>query len=299
MKIAITGGAGFIGRHLVELINSLGHDIEVIDNFSTGDLGNMLDLRNVKIHCLDITKDQLPHGDFDAIIHLASPVSVQESIENPEKYRDQIWFGSKKVFDWAKDNNVKKIIVASTAAVYGDSQMLPLSEYSTTKPMSPYAKYKLEMENTLMHSKYDGIQRAALRFFNVYGEGQNDGSKPNQGYVSVIPIFLKQSLAGKSITVTGTGQQTRDFVYVKDVCEAIYSAVKTDFGSKLVCNIGSGKETKVIDIAAALSKDLDFVEARNEPYRSLANTITAEMNLGWQAKTDLLEWLKQQTYVKH
>lgn len=299
MKIAITGGAGFIGRHLVELINSLGHEIEVIDNFSTGDLGNMLDLRNVKIHCLDITKDQLPQGEFDAVIHLASPVSVQESLENPEKYRDQIWFGSKKVFDWAKENGVKKIVAASTAAVYGDNQSLPLSENYEVQPMSPYAKYKFEMEKTLMHSKYDGIQRAALRFFNVYGEGQNDGSKPNQGYVSVIPIFLKQSLAGKSITVTGTGQQTRDFVYVKDVCEAIYSAITSDFGSKLVCNVGSGKETKVIDIANTLSKDLDFVEARNEPYRSLADTFVAEVNLGWKAKTNLLEWLKKHTHVKH
>jgi UDP-glucose 4-epimerase len=293
MRIAITGGAGFIGKHLVQHINSMGHQVDVIDNLSTGTLDGLLDLSNVKIKCLDITIDELPKSSYDVVIHLASPVSVQESLENPEKYKLHILQGSKRVFNWAKRIGVKRIVAASTAAVYGDSQQLPLSENSKTKVMSPYAQYKLEMESVLMGSEYDSINRAALRFFNVYGEGQNDLG----GYVSVVPIFLKQFKSGKNLTVTGDGQQTRDFVYVKDVCEAIWAASIADFGQTLISNVGSGEETKVLEIAKAIGTNIDFIKARKEPQRSLADISAARIYLTWKPKTNLLDWLKQHNYV--
>jgi UDP-glucose 4-epimerase len=295
MKIAVTGGAGFIGHHLVKRLLQRGDQVYVIDNFSTGEIERLLvdgkPLEGLTIYEADIITDQLPALEMDAVVHLAAPVSVPESLEDPEKYYRGIVHGSARVFHWAKKWAVKHVVAASTAAVYGDSQELPLAEDGTLMPMSPYAEYKLEMEDLLSCLNGKDVNCVALRFFNVFGEGQRDFG----GYVSAVPIFLKQYNHYEPITVTGDGQQTRDFVYVGDVCNAIMRGLEQPWQADMpIYNVGSGKETKIIEIAEALGGEIKFIAPRNEPKRSLSDISTIVAELNWQPDTDVQEWLISQ-----
>lgn len=305
MKVVVTGGAGFIGHHLVWHLLELEHEVSVVDNFSTGEMGRLILTDELSgeinlpygltIYHLDIVNQPMPEIECDVLIHLAAPISVQESLEDPEKYRKGIVEGSKRVFDWAKSMDVKHIVVASTAAVYGDSQELPIDEDTVTQPMSPYAKYKLEMETLLSVYNTKELNCVALRFFNVYGEGQNDGTKGNSGYLSAIPIFLRQYNHYEPITVTGDGLQTRDFIHVQDVCEAICVAFEQEWQADMpIYNVGSGKEYRIIDLAKTLGGEIQHVEARNEPKRSLSDISSIKRELGWEPKIDLLSWIKAQ-----
>jgi UDP-glucose 4-epimerase len=296
MKIAVTGGAGFIGHHLVKRLLERGDEVYVIDDLSTGDVDRLLDskgypLNGLTIYKADIVSDQLPALEMDAVVHLAAPVSVPESLEDPEKYYRGIVHGSARVFQWAKKWGVKHVVAASTAAVYGESQQLPLAEDGPLDPMSPYAEYKLQMEDLLSCLNSKEINCVALRFFNVFGEGQRDSG----GYVSAVPIFLKQYNHFEPITVTGDGQQTRDFVYVGDVCNAIMKALEQDWQADMpVYNVGSGQETKIIEIAEALGGEIKFIAPRNEPKRSLSDITNISAELDWRPDTDVQQWLIKQ-----
>lgn len=291
MKIVVTGGAGFIGHHLVKRLLERGDEVYVLDNFSTGEMERLLDggpRPNLTIYTTDIVTDQLPPLEMDAVVHLAAPVSVPESLEDPEKYYRGIVHGSARVFQWAKKWGAKHVVAASTAAVYGESQQLPLAEDGPLDPMSPYAEYKLEMEDLLSCLNSKEINCVALRFFNVFGEGQRDYG----GYVSAVPIFLKQYNHFEPITVTGDGQQTRDFVYVGDVCNAIMKALEQEWQADMpVYNVGSGAETKIIEIAEALGGEIKFIAPRNEPKRSLSDITNISAELNWQPDTDVQQWL--------
>jgi len=172
--------------------------------------------------------------------------------------------------------------VASTAAVYGSTDNVPIKEEANIYPESPYASAKALME--LMISGSYKADVAILRFFNVYGEGQ----RSTGGYLSAIPIFKKQYESGKSITVTGDGEQSRDFVYVGDVVSAIFAAI----GSNGTWNIASGIEVKIINIAKAFGDDIKFIKARREVKRSLASIESAKYWLNWKPKTKLGNWIK-------
>lgn len=295
MRVAVTGGAGFIGHNLVMRLLYEGHEVAVLDNFSTGDLQFLLVDGNIpkglKIYECDIVNSPFPDIKIDALIHLAAPVSVPESLENPEKYRNGILVGSKRAFNWARSNGAKHIIAASTAAIYGDNEEVPLNEDMIPDPMSPYAEYKLMMEEELAEFNTHQLNCVALRFFNVFGEGQ----RATGGYVSAVPIFLKQYNAYKPITVTGDGQQTRDFIYVGDICRAIMSAMEQEWQSDMpIYNVGSGVETKVYDLAEALGGEIKFIEARDEPKRSLADISSIEEELEWSPEVSVLDWLMKQ-----
>ena len=305
MKIVVTGGAGFIGHHLVWHLLDLGHEVTVVDNFSTGEIDRLICQdaetgfmglpKGLEVYNLDITEAAMPPVECDALVHLAAPISVEESLKNPEKYRQGIITASKNVFNWARGMGVKHIVAASTAAVYGNNQEVPLDEEARTEPMSPYAKYKLEMEDCLSTYNSRDLNCVALRFFNVYGEGQNDGTTGNNGYLSAIPIFLRQYQSFEPITVTGDGLQTRDFVYVEDVCAAICSAFEQEWQADMpIYNVGSGKEWSVLKIAETLGGEIQHIPARQEPRRSLADVTAIKRELNWEPKTDLLEWLKMQ-----
>ena len=217
MRAVVTGGAGFIGSHLVKELLSNGYYVTVLDNFSTGDIDNLEPHPNLMIEVRDITVDELPTIQFDTLFHLAAPVSVPESLEDPMKYWTGICIGSRRVIEWAYEMGAKTVVAASTAAVYGDSIDVPLKESSQPQPMSPYAEFKLEMEYMLAGYNRPEFKCSALRFFNVFGEGQ----RSTGGYRSAVPIFLEQYQSYQPITVTGDGTQTRDWIYVGDIVNAI------------------------------------------------------------------------------
>lgn len=299
-NIVVTGGAGFIGHHAVMQLLEKGNRVHVLDNFSTGSLENLMIKTHdgqlvlpfgLTVYESDIVNGPLPDiKKIDQVIHLAAPVSVPESIENPTKYWDGIFIGSKNIIEWAYERNCKSFVAASTAAVYGDSQDLPLSEDSPVSPMSPYAEYKLEMEDLLKAFNRPEMKCTVLRFFNVFGEGQRDTG----GYVSAVPIFLKQYESYQPITVTGDGQQTRDFVYVGDIARACQLALEAEWQREMpIYNVGSGQEYKIIELAEALGGEIKWIVERDEPKRSLSDVSRIKEELGWHPEENVLQWLKE------
>jgi len=290
MKALVTGGAGFIGHHLVKRLLADGHEVTVIDNLSTGLFENIADLdcRFVEAYIESVNYDALTI-EHDVLFHLAAPVSVEESLRDPGKYYSEIALASNSLIEWSINQGCKTIVIASTAAVYGASEDIPFGEDSPLKPMSPYAKAKLMTEHVLEdHLQVSEINGTALRFFNVYGEGQRDEG----GYLSAVPIFLNQYESFKPITVTGDGQQTRDWVYVGDVVEACILAAQKAEGFN-VYNVGSGQETSVMDLAEAFGGEITHITERNEPKCSQADITNIVRDLEWTPKTNLLSWIKK------
>ena len=287
MRVLVTGGAGFIGSHVVNYLIEHNYDVIVMDNFSTGSVDNLpKKLEPIVIHTIG-SDDPLPVGlKFDALIHLGAPVSVDESFMDPVKYFDQIAYGTNELMKWAVTCGCENFVLASTAAVYGGNNNLPLDEDAKLYPESPYATSKLLME--YMAEAFKDQSVAILRFFNVYGEGQRDEG----GYLSAIPIFLNQYKNNEALTVTGDGKQTRDFIYVGDLVEAIEKSISFNG----VLNIGSGKEVSVIDLALMFNKpgigNIKFIPERKELKRSLADIYNAYFWISWKPKTSLKEWIK-------
>jgi UDP-glucose 4-epimerase len=283
MRVLVTGGAGFIGSHVVNHFIKHHYDVIVMDNFSTGSIDNLPEkVEPVIIHTIG-NDDPLPVGlKFDTLIHLGAPVSVVESFVDPEKYFNQIAYGTNELMKWAVECGCKNFVLASTAAVYGRNSNLPLDDGDKPYPESPYATSKLLME--YMAESFKDQSVAILRFFNVYGEGQRDEG----GYLSAIPIFLKQYNNNEPLTVTGDGKQTRDFVYVGDLVEAIEKSISFNG----VLNIGSGEEISIIDIAKMFKDDIKFIPERKEIKRSLADVYNAYFWINWKPKTSLKEWIK-------
>jgi UDP-glucose 4-epimerase len=286
MKILVTGGAGFIGHHLSNTLYSMGHDVHVLDNLSTGKQERLVE--GIKFQLKDLLVDELPDESFDAVFHLAAPTSVQESLENPDKYKEGCYQMTINVVDWAETHNVKYFTFASTAAVYGPTEIIPTKEDDELNPISPYAEYKLFSEQYLKTVSSDKLQITVTRFFNVFGEEQ-----PNSGsYAPAVAIFLKQFANGEPITVTGDGQQTRDYIYVRDLVNALMMTIEPQPYEYNIYNIGSGNEIKIIDIAKTFNHEIKFIEERKEPKRSLSNIEKIEEEYGWEPKTNVIEWLK-------
>ena len=299
MHIVITGGAGFIGHHAVWRALERGWQVTVLDNFYTGKLENIMFSHGqlpagLRVYECDIAGGPLPDiKNIDYLLHLAAPVSVQESLEDWEKYWRGIVEGSRRIFKWAHERGCSSIVAASTAAVYGNSEDWPFKESTTPDPMSPYAEYKLDMEGLLEEFHTVNTQAAALRFFNVFGEGQPD----DVGYVSAIPIFKKQFESYQPITVTGDGKQTRDFVYVGDVVEACFAALTRPnggFEAMPIWNVASGEETSMLDIAEQFGGEIVHIDPRDEPKRSVADISLITQTLEWRPSMSVLQWIKEQ-----
>lgn len=287
-KVIITGGAGFIGSHLSNLLLNEGHSVHIWDNLSTGKLENVPD--RAKFTKLDLTIDTLPEEKADWVFHLAAPVSVQESLENPYKYEQGCYMATKRMLNWSLTAGVTDFTLASTAAVYGDREDAPFTEDSELKPMSPYAKWKLNAEHLVKNynNRYD-MRTTALRFFNVFGEGQHDSGS----YAPAVALFLKQFESFQPITVTGDGNQTRDYIYVKDICRALYKTMLHPWSEFRVMNVGTGEETSILEIARTFGGEYKFIDPRIEPRRSCAKVDLIEKDLNWEPTKSILSWIKE------
>ena len=252
MKILITGGSGFIGSHIVELYQDRAEEIRVLDNLRTGYRHNLDGLRHTFIEG-SITDRGLVRKaveGVDYVFHLAALVSVPESMAKPGECVDINVLGLLNVLEEASVTGVKKLVLASSAAIYGDNPTVPKLETMLPEPKSPYAITKLDGEYYLgMFHNEDRLETAAIRFFNVFGPRQD----PNGAYAAAVPIFIEKALRGEDITVFGDGGQTRDFIYVKDIASALAFAVETP-GVTGVFNAGYGGQITINNLADGLIK---------------------------------------------
>lgn len=240
MRILVTGGAGFIGSHLVELLVEKGIEVRVFDSLVSGKRERIpvgVDFIQGDIRDnVDLAKAM---QDVTHVVHLAAQVSVPASIEDPQYTHEVNVIGTKNVLEAAHRAGVKRLVYASSAAVYGDHPELPKTEESPLQPKSPYAASKVANETDALAS---GLSTMGLRFFNVYGLGQ----ETNHPYASVIPRWVAAARKGHPIELHGDGSQTRDFIHVHDVARAIFLALKSAHVG--VCNVASGIETILRDV---------------------------------------------------
>ncbi len=243
MKIMVTGGAGFIGSHIVEHYKD--ENVIVFDNLRTGFEKNIKDFNAEFVRASVTDLDELKKWmqGVDYVFHLAALISVPESIQKPEEAKQINTQGTINVLNAAKECKVKKVIFFSSSAIYGDNPELPKIEIMLPEPKSPYAETKLAGEYySRTYSDEYNQPTAVLRLFNVFGPRQD----PDSPYAAVIPIFIKKTLKNEDIVIFGDGEQTRDFVYVKEVVEA--SVLTVEKGDSIY-NVGLGKGVTVNDLA--------------------------------------------------
>jgi len=291
MKVLVTGGAGFIGSHIVDGLIGEGIEVAVIDNLSTGKEENLnpkaafhkYDIRDRSIG--DIFRDERP----DIVCHQAAQVSVRNSVEDPCTDAEINVVGSLNVFENCRAHGVKKIVFASTGgAIYGEQEVFPAPESHPARPLSPYGTAKLSVENYLFYYlAVFGMRYVALRYANVYGPRQDP-----HGEAGVVAIFSGKMLRGETPTVNGDGGQTRDYVYVKDVALANVLAIKKDVAGAI--NIGTGIETTVNELYGLLKARAGYTGDKahgpaktGEQYRSVLDNTLAKKALGWAPHTDL------------
>jgi UDP-glucose 4-epimerase len=291
MKIMITGGAGFIGSHIVDAYIEAGHDVIVVDNLTTG-TKEFLHKRARFYECdiisdelLAIFEKELP----DVVSHHAAQMNVRVSLEKPVVDANVNILGLLNVLQCSVASGVKKFLfISSGGAVYGDTLQIPTSEEVVPCPLSPYglAKYVGEQYIQLFH-RLHGLNYSILRYGNVYGPRQNP-----YGEAGVIAIFIAKMLAGQQPTILGDGEQTRDYVYVQDIVTANLLALEK--GDHAIFNLGTGKETSVITLFALLQKQLDFQNValysdknQGEVSRNALDCARAKEGLGWVPEHDL------------
>jgi UDP-glucose 4-epimerase len=297
MRVLITGGAGFLGSHLANRLVGEGHTVLVLDDLTAGDprrlTSEVLFTRgNVK----DVPKLWTLLQDVDCVYHLAARVRVPESIYYPSDYNDVNVGGTVCVMEAMRDTGVHRVVLASSGAIYGEQAQQPISEDHAPNPNSPYGVSKIAAEYyvSTLGTLY-GIETVSLRIFNAYGPGQDlPPSHP-----PVIPQLLKQAQSGGSLVIFGDGAQTRDFVYVDDVVDALVLAATAVNVNRAVINIGSGQEVSVNAVAAEVVKAtgkranvLHNQGMSSGVSRLVADVKRAHQLLGWLPCTDLEQGLR-------
>lgn len=310
MKILVTGGAGFIGSHIVDRFITDGHSVVVLDDLSYGSKENIhqsaefveADIRSKEAH------DLILEGKFDLILHAAAQKSVGYSVEEPIFDADVNILGTINLLEAAVKGSVPHFIFVSTGgAIYGDAKAIPTDEYAFAQPLSPYAASKYSTEVYLDYYAHQyGLHTVSMRLANVYGPRQDP-----KGEAGVIAIFITQLLKGEKIFINGDGMQTRDYVHVLDVALAakeIVDTITTVRGG--IYNVGTGKQSSVLDLvqfvsAAVGNTDQPDVEHRSavpgEVRHSALNTSKLSEAIGWQPHIQLqdgiaatVEWFKKQ-----
>ena len=286
MRCLITGGAGFIGAALANRVIGEGHHVRVLDDLSAGDLSR-LDSQALftRGDVKDVPKLWTLLQHVDCVYHLAARVSVPESILYPRDYNDVNVGGTVAVMEAVRDAGVKRVVLASSGAVYGEQHKQPISEKAIPNPRSPYAVSKIASEHYVFTiGALYGIETVALRIFNAYGPGQFVPAS----HAPVIPQFLKQALGGGSLIVFGDGSQTRDFVYIDDVVDALFAAGTASDVDRRIINVGSGQEVTINQLVAKVAQ---ATGREVNPLYSLADISLARRKLDYSPEVDLDEGL--------
>ena len=299
-NILVTGGAGFIGSHIVERF-SKHNKVVVLDNLYSGFEKNLNDF-NIKFVKKSVTDSKAVDKvmkDIDYVFHLAALISVPESVEKPELTFKINSLGTLNVLKSSLKHGIKKVVMASSAAIYGDNPKSPKKESMLPEPNTPYAITKMDIEYLGKMFQQYGLKTASLRYFNVFGPRQN----PNFQYAAAIPIFITRALKNKPIIIFGDGKQTRDFIYVKDIVKANELALVKGAG---VYNIGAGKEItinalakKIIKLTNSKSKIVYKPRRPGDVKKSLADISKAKKELRFepakfeQGLKETIEWYKK------
>ena len=294
MKYVVTGGSGFVGRHLVEYLLKNNHDVTIIDNLSNSRLENISNFfHDVDFHKLDILEKEKLRPlikNSDGIFHHAALADVQESFIQPKKYFDVNVLGTKNIFELSEEFGLKTVF-ASSSSIYGNPKQIPIMETSERLPLNPYGQTKLEDEYLAEKFSKNGMSIIGLRYFNIFGNGQSNS------YAGVITKFIKNAFEKNLLKINGDGLQTRDFIFVGDVVRANLLAMEstTQFG---FMNIGSGVPISILKLAQMIIQKFNL---KTEPVfnkslegdikDSQANIDLVKNLLNWTPNTTLDEWL--------
>lgn len=297
-KIIVTGGAGFIGSHIVDLLIKEGYEVVIVDNLITGDKNNINP--KAKFYEMDITSPLLKdvfkkEKKSDFVIHLAAHINLRDSINKPMMDADNNIIGSINLLECCRQFKQKKIVYASSVAVYSD-QKLPYKEKQRILPTSPYgiSKYTVELYLHVYNQLY-GLDYVSLRYGNTYGPKQNP-----KGEAGVIAIFIDNALKNKPLFINGDGEQTRDFTYVGDVATATLLALERKTNNNKIFNIGTNNEISVNQIYKSLKGLLNInmnvkyrPTIKGEIYRMCLDNSLIKKKIGWEPKYDFKEGLKK------
>ena len=292
MKAIVTGGAGFIGSHLVERLLRDGHSVVVLDNFSTGreqNLSNHKGSERLELYSIDISDFERTEPFFknvDWVFHLAALADIVPSIVNPSGYHKSNVDGTLSVLEASRINNVKRFIYAASSSCYGIPDHTPTPETAPIRPQYPYALTKNIGEQMAMHwGLVYKLPVVSLRFFNVYGPR----SRTSGTYGAVFGVFLAQKLNEKPFTVVGDGQQTRDFTFVTDVVNGCVTAAESKIQQEIF-NVGSGKPVSVNYLVRLLGGNISYIPKRpGEPDSTHADITKITKQLGWSPKISFEE----------
>ncbi len=285
-KAVVTGGAGFIGSHIADALLKEGYAVHIIDNLSGGKRERVpvgATLHEVDIRNLEAITPII--AGAEVLFHLAALPRVQYSIEHPVETHEVNVNGTLNVLLAARDGNVGRVVYSASSSAYGNQSILPLEETMLPNPLSPYGLQKYIGEQYVrVFAEVYGLPTVALRYFNVYGPRLD----PDGAYALVIGKFLKQRAEGKSMTITGDGEQTRDFTHVRDVVRAnLLAATSASVGRGEVMNIGAGKNASINRIAELIGGAVEHIPARLEPKDTLADHSLATRLIGWSPEVSL------------
>ncbi len=297
----VTGGAGFIGSHLVEALLERGHRVRVLDNFSTGDPSNLervrQDIEVLEGDVIDFETTRRAVRGVEVVFHQAALASVPRSIADPLATHAACVTGTLQLLQSAREAGVRRVVYAASSSAYGASTKLPKSESDPTLPLSPYAAAKLAAEHyCAAFSEVYGLETVRLRYFNIYGPRQT----PDSPYAAVIPLFMQAMLAGRSPFVNGDGQQSRDFTFVEDAVQANLLAAETPGISGRVYNIACGRRTSLLELVEKINVLLgtSILPSYRDPRpgdvrHSQADIARAQCELGFQPRTDIDRGLRR------
>jgi len=296
MRFVVTGGAGFVGSHLVKLLLKNDHDVIVIDNLHTGKRENLASvIDKIEFQELDIRNHESMKNilkNIDGVFHQAALTVVQDSFSNPKEYHDVNVQGTENIFKLSIKNKFK-VVYASSSSVYGHKQKMPIEENVERKPINPYGQTKLECEHLVEKYSKLGGSIIGLRYFNIFGKGQTIE------YAGVITKFIERLKEGKAPIIFGRGSQIRDFIYVNDVVKANLMAMNCN-KSNLLVNVGSGKAISVLELANIMIKisGLGLSPIFTEPVqgdieKSHANIELAKKTFDWKPEIRVQEWLEE------
>ena len=295
MKYVVTGGAGFIGSNIVDLLIEEGHEVSVIDNFSSGKKENC----NEKAFYYEIDLSEKHNFEkikkildgVDGVFHLAALPRVQESIDNPLHFEKNNTLSTVNILKACSEKNVKRLVYSASSSAYGNTVQLPSKEEDTVDPISPYAmqKYYGEVCCRMFYNVY-GQETVSLRYFNVYGERQSlDGA-----YALVMCVFARQRINNEPLTIRGDGEQRRDFTHVRDIAKANLLAMQSQkVGKGEVINIGNADNRSVNDIAKMIGGPTISIDPVVEPRETLADNSKAKEYLGWKPTINIETWVKK------